>query len=109
MDNILSILSDYASNTSSPVLMVIILGIIFALDPCLLLTNIAAIGYISKDVNNNKQSFVCGLWYTLGRTICYGLLGVVLILLLQAGTNISGFENFFEKWGTIIVTIFMVL
>ena len=109
MDNILSILSDYASNTSSPVLMVIILGIIFALDPCLLLTNIAAIGYISKDINNNKQSFVCGLWYTLGRTICYGLLGVVLILLLQAGTNISGFENFFEKWGTIIVTVFMVL
>ena len=109
MDNILSLLSNYASNTSSPILMVLILGIVFALDPCLLLTNIAAIGYISRDVNDKKRSFICGLWYTFGRTICYGLLGVILIILLQAGTNISGFELFFEKWGTIIVTIFMII
>lgn len=109
MDNLLSSLSDYASTTASPILMVIILGIIFAIDPCLLLTNIAAIGYISRDVNDKKRSFICGLWYTLGRTICYGFLGVILILLLQAGSNISGFEAFFESWGTTIVSIFMIV
>ena len=40
---------DFIQNISSPYLAAILLGLVFVLDPCALLSNIAAIGYISKD------------------------------------------------------------
>lgn len=88
---------------------IILLGLVFALDPCLLLTNIAAIGYLSKDIDNRKSAFHKGLWYTLGRTITYGVLGLSLILLLQAGGNITPIQTFIDQWGTIIIIPFLII
>lgn len=88
---------------------IILLGLVFALDPCLLLTNIAAIGYISKDIDNRKLAFQKGLWYTLGRTITYGVLGLSLILLLQAGGNITPIQSFIDNWGSVIIIPFLII
>ena len=46
---------DFIQNISSPYLAAILLGLVFVLDPCALLSNIAAIGYISKDYKNRRQ------------------------------------------------------
>lgn len=61
-----------------PILSAFILGIMTAISPCPLATNITAIGFISKDIENRRRIFFNGLWYTLGRAVSYTALGVVI-------------------------------
>ena len=51
-------------NSSTPVLTAFLLGLLTALSPCPLATNIAAIGFIGKDIENRKRIFRNGLLYT---------------------------------------------
>lgn len=76
-----------------------ILGIIVATHPCILATNITAIGYIGKDVTNQKMVFRKGLLYTLGRTLAYSLLGICLIFILRTGSEIFAISKFFSRNG----------
>lgn len=74
-------------NSSTPVWTAFLLGLLTALSPCPLATNIAAIGFIGKDIENRRRIFWNGLLYTLGRILSYTLLGVVLILILKGGVK----------------------
>ena len=71
-------------NSTTPALTALLLGLLTAVSPCPLATNIAAIGFIGKDIENRRRIFLNGLLYTLGRVIAYTLLGIVLILILKA-------------------------
>ena len=64
--------------TNIPFLSAFLLGLMTAISPCPLATNITAIGFISKDLEDRKKIFFNGLWYTLGREISYTALGVIL-------------------------------
>lgn len=44
-------------NSSTPVWTAFLLGLLTALSPCPLATNIAAIGFIGKDIENRKRIF----------------------------------------------------
>ena len=65
MDNLQSLLD----NCDIPLLAAFILGLLTALSPCPLATNITAIGFISRDIDNKNRLFVNGLLYTLGRIL----------------------------------------
>lgn len=69
-------------NSTTPVLTAFLLGLITALSPCPLATNIAAISFIGKDIENHHRIFLNGLLYTLGRVLAYTILGFVLIIIL---------------------------
>jgi cytochrome c biogenesis protein CcdA len=71
-------LQNLLDSTNVPVLSAFILGIMMAISPCPLATNITAIGFISKDIENRKRIFYNGLWYTLGRVVGYTSVGVIL-------------------------------
>ena len=71
-------LQNLLDGTNIPFLSAFLLGIMTAISPCPLATNITAIGFISKDIENRKKIFFNGLWYTLGRAISYTALGVIL-------------------------------
>lgn len=71
-------LQNLLDGTNVPFLSAFILGLMTAISPCPLATNITAIGFIGKDLENRKQIFYNGLWYTLGRAISYTGLGVIL-------------------------------
>lgn len=71
-------LQNWLDSTNTPFLSALILGLMTAISPCPLATNITAIGFISKDIENRKKIFFNGLWYTLGRAISYTTLGVIL-------------------------------
>ena len=58
-------------NSTTPLLTAFLLGLLTALSPCPLATNIAAIGFIGKDIENRRQIFRNGLLYTLGRIVAY--------------------------------------
>ncbi len=88
-------LQELLDNTSAPVLYAFILGLMTAISPCPLATNITAIGFISKDIENKKKIFFNGLLYTLGRAISYTGLGIILYF----GANKFNVAKFFQVYG----------
>ena len=99
----MEILQTWLENSSLPIFTAFLLGLLTAISPCPLATNIAAIGYISKDVVNQKHIFRKGLLYTLGRIVSYTLLGIVLIIILKEGSSLFGIQKFIGKYGELIL------
>jgi len=98
-------------NNNMPWLSAMALGLMTAISPCPLATNITAIGYISKDIENRNRVFINGLLYTLGRAITYT--GLALIIFL--GADQFKFSGFFQRNGEkligpllIIIALFML-
>ena len=78
-----------------PWLSALALGVMTAISPCPLATNITAIGFISKDIENRNRVFVNGLFYTLGRAITYtGIAGIIYL-----GADQFKFSGFFQRYG----------
>ena len=96
-------LQSLLDSSSTPAVTAFLLGLLTALSPCPLATNIAAIGYIGKHIESRKGVFVQGLLYTLGRTIAYTLLGVVLIAILRSGASVFGIQKFIATYGELIL------
>ena len=96
-------------SSTTPVLTAFILGLLTAVSPCPLATNIAAIGYIGKDIENRRRIFRNGLLYTLGRIIAYTVLGIILILILKAGASLFGIQKFIGKYGELVLGPALVL
>ena len=71
-------LQNILDSTQLPFLSAFILGIMTAISPCPLATNITATAYISKEIENKRRVFLNGLIYTAGRAFSYTLLGVIL-------------------------------
>lgn len=74
----MELLQQILDNSNFPILSAFILGLMTAISPCPLATNITAIGFISKDISQKRRIFINGLVYTLGRTISYTGLGLIL-------------------------------
>jgi cytochrome c-type biogenesis protein len=87
------------NNSSLPVVTAFILGLMTAISPCPLATNITAIGFISKDVEDKRKVFYNGLVYTLGRALSYTLLAVIIFI----GADQFKMSGWFQRWGEKII------
>jgi len=67
----------------------LLLGIITSISPCPLATNIAAISFLGRSLNNTKQVFISGLLYTIGRMVVYVGLGILILIVFDA-TSATG-------------------
>lgn len=76
-------LQQIVDNSDIPLLTAFILGLMTAISPCPLATNITATAYLSKDIADKKRVLFNGIFYTLGRTFSYTALG----LLFYFGTS----------------------
>jgi cytochrome c biogenesis protein CcdA len=65
------------------------LGILTSLSPCPLATNIAAVSFVGKSITTPRKVFAAGVLYTLGRTLAYGVLGVILVSSLLSAPALS--------------------
>lgn len=99
----MEVLQTLLDNSTTPVLTAFLLGLLTALSPCPLATNIAAIGYIGKDVGNRRLIFRNGLLYTLGRLMGYTLLGVVLIAIVREGSSLFGIQQAIATAGEVLL------
>ena len=90
-------------NSSTPVLTDFLLGLLTAISPCPLATNIAAVGFIGRNIENRRRVFINGLLYTLGRVLSYTLLGVVLIMILKEGSSMFGIQKTIGTWGELLI------
>jgi cytochrome c biogenesis protein CcdA len=98
-------------NSTMPWLSALVLGLMTAISPCPLASNITAIGFISKDIENRNRVFFNGLLYTLGRAISYTSIALIIYL----GADQLKFSGFFQRYGEkalgpllIIIGLFML-
>src|SRR6056297_2753922 len=99
------VLSNLMSNSSLPILSAFVLGLMTAISPCPLATNITAIGFISKDVEHQKKVFINGLVYTLGRAISYTLIAVIIFV----GADQFKVSGWFQQYGEKILGPLLIL
>jgi cytochrome c-type biogenesis protein len=92
-------LTGILDNSNAPWITVFILGLMTAVSPCPLATNITAIGFISKDLENRNRVFFNGLFYTLGRAITYTLIPLIIFL----GADQFKLSGFFQRFGEKII------
>lgn len=71
-------LQSFLENYNIPVLSAFILGLMTAISPCPLATNITATAFISKNISSKKKVFLSGLLYSLGRGFSYTAIGLIL-------------------------------
>ena len=90
-------------SSTTPALTAFLLGLLTAVAPCPMATNIAAIGFIGKDIESRSRIFYRGLLYTLGRVIAYTLLGIILIMIFKEGSSLFGIQKFIGKYGELIL------
>ena len=74
MDFLQSLLENY----NIPILSALILGLMTAISPCPLATNITATAFISKNISSKRKVFLSGLLYSLGRGFSYTAIGLIL-------------------------------
>ena len=79
-----------------PLVAAFFIGLMTALSPCPLATNITAIAYISKKIDNGKKTLLTGVFYTLGRMFSYVLLASLIVYI---GVNVQVISFFLQKYG----------
>ena len=100
MTGISDFFHNLAANSTIPVLTAMFLGIVSALGPCTMATNIAAVAYISQRLSDRRFALFASLLYSLGRMVTYTLLGVIIIII---GTEVPAIRNFLEDVGNYVL------
>lgn len=101
----MEVLQNFLETSQFPIISAFILGLMTAISPCPLATNITAVGFISKDIVNQRKVFVNGLTYTLGRAISYTAIG----LLFFFGASQFELAGFFQEWGEKMIGPLLVI
>lgn len=95
MDLILNMIE----NSQWPALTAFLLGLAVAVHPCPLATNIAAMGYIARHVNDRRSVLVNGLYYTFGRVVAYSLLGAIIVFAIKESSAATAMGQLWGDWG----------
>jgi len=102
-------LQNLATESQYPLLAALALGLMTAISPCPLATNISAIGYISKDLRSKRKVFLNGLYYTLGRVVSYTVLGLILIFILKQGSSIFKLQKAIGYYGEMFIGPLLII
>ena len=102
-------LQNILDNSNIPIVTAFVLGLLTAISPCPLATNITAIGYIGRDIESKKRIFWNGILYTVGRIIAYSLLGAILIYILHRGEDMFFIQKGVSRWGEMLIAPTMIL
>jgi len=97
--DLMSFMQSMGTN-SFPLLAAFFIGLMTALSPCPLATNITAIAYISKKIDSGKRTLMAGFVYTLGRMFTYVLLASLIVYI---GVNVQGISLFLQRYGEKII------
>jgi len=87
------------------------LGILTAVSPCPLASNIAAISFIGRQMGNDRGVIFSGILYAIGRTLTYMVLGAGIIAGLMVSGEVSRFLQQYlnEALGPVLILLGMVL
>lgn len=103
-------INELAQNKETPILAAFALGLLTAISPCPLATNVTATAYIAKTITNKKKVLLSGLLYTLGRVFTYTLIGTVIYFGASKFQVAKIFQGNGEKYiGFVLVIIGLIM
>ncbi|MFR9541932.1 MAG: aromatic aminobenezylarsenical efflux permease ArsG family transporter [Rikenellaceae bacterium] len=102
-------LQSLLESSTTPIFTAFLLGLLTAISPCPMATNITAIGFISRDLESKHRIFRNGLFYTLGRVLSYTILGVVLITILREGSSLFQTQKTISKYSEMLLSPALIL
>ena len=76
------------------------IGLMTAISPCPLATNITAIAYTSKRIDNSRHTLIVGFLYTFGRMFTYVLIASLIVLF---GLKTQPIALFLQKYGGMLL------
>ena len=82
--------------SSIPIVAAFFIGLMTAISPCPLATNITAIAYTSKKIDNSKHTLIVGFLYTFGRIFTYVCLASLIVWF---GMQTQTISLFLQKYG----------
>ena len=89
-----------------PIVAAFFIGLMTALSPCPLATNITAIAYISKRIDSSRHTLLTGFVYTVGRMAAYISVASVIVFF---GMNIQIIALTLQHYGEQLLGPFLVL
>ncbi len=97
-------------NYNIPILSAFVLGLMTAISPCPLATNITATAFISKNISSKRKVFLSGLLYSLGRGFSYTAIGVILYFGASKFHIAKFFNQNGEKYlGPLLIVIGLIM
>lgn len=104
-------LQQLVDNSDIPILTAFLLGLMTAVSPCPLATNITATAYLSKDITEKRKVLLNGIFYTLGRIFSYTTLGLIFYFgasKFQVARLLQNVGGMYLGIGLIIIGILML-
>ena len=103
-------INELAQNKEVPFLAAFALGLLTAIAPCPLATNVTATAYIAKTITNRKKVLLSGLLYTLGRGFSYTLIGAIIYFGASKFQVAKLFQGNGEKYiGFVLIIIGLIM
>lgn len=103
-------LHNLVDNTSWPLLSAWALGILTAISPCPLATNITATAYIARTLEGKRKVLLSGLLYTLGLAFTYTTIAMIISLGASKFHVAKFFQGNGEKFvGPIMIVIGLIM
>jgi cytochrome c biogenesis protein CcdA len=66
-----------------------VLGLLTAISPCPLATNIAAVGFVGRQAASPRRTAIAGVCYVVGRAVCYAALAMLVTAGVLAAARTS--------------------
>lgn len=103
-------LDDLAQNRETPMLAALALGLLTAIAPCPLATNITATTFIAKTIESKRKVLLSGFLYTLGRMFSYTALASIIFFGASKFQVAKLFQGNGEKYiGFVLVFLGLIM
>ena len=86
--------------SSIPLVAAFFIGLMTALSPCPMATNITAIAYASKKIDNSRHTLIVAFLYILGRMLTYVTIAAMIV---GFGLNTQAIALFLQKYGEMML------
>ena len=102
-------LQNIADSSQIPVLTAFILGLMTAISPCPLATNITATAWLSRDITDKRRVLLNGVLYTFGRMFTYTSLGTLFYFGASKFEIARALQSIGGVWLGVALVVFGIL
>jgi cytochrome c biogenesis protein CcdA len=93
-------------SSNAPLLAAIGLGLLCAVSPCVMATNVAALAYVGRKSTQPGHAVMTAVLYTLGRMFSYTAIGILIVLV---GLEVSVLSRVLQGAGARFIGPFLIL
>lgn len=83
-----------------PLIAAFFIGLMMAISPCPMATNVTAIAYVSRKIGDSRYTILVGLLYSLGRMFVYVTIAALIVL---CGLNVQSIALFLQQYGDLLL------